>query len=241
MKKYKPSRGNSYTAGSCCSTNIVIKNKESKINLDSGDFCTCFGEDNLDKASTKWKEKLMPIEGIKFRSASQDMHPLEIYEEELIFPHPAASIRLNAEFFVMYSCTSKYFIFGDDDLNIYVIDPNNHKDRYFKIGENKRQKFSFPLERKVITVLRQVNNVNKKKFVADKFLEAKISPGLTLEIKEDLIKILLQHREAFSSDNKPLRASKGHEVENIINVGKIYPSLLIKTAYQASPRAREES
>ncbi|MBW0515046.1 hypothetical protein O181_054761 [Austropuccinia psidii MF-1] len=147
MQKTKPDRGKGYTAGSSCITNIVIKNKQAKIHLDSGSFCTCVEKDYLGMIYTDWQEKLIPIEGIKFSSASQDMHPLGILEAEMIFPHPAGSIRLKVEFVVMNNCTSQHFILGNDYLNIYGIDINNHQDRYFTIGENKMQKFSFTLEK----------------------------------------------------------------------------------------------
>ncbi|MBW0488088.1 hypothetical protein O181_027803 [Austropuccinia psidii MF-1] len=153
----------------------------------------------------------MPIEGIELSSASQDMHPLGIFEAEIIFPHPAGSIRIKVGFVVMNNCTSQDSILGNDYLNIYGIDINNNKDRYFTIGENKRQKISFPLEKKEITVIR----------------------------KEKLIEILFKYREAFASDNEPLGAIKGHEVNIILNVERPYPPLLKRPAYQASPRARE--
>ncbi|MBW0561841.1 hypothetical protein O181_101556 [Austropuccinia psidii MF-1] len=93
MKKTKPARGKVYTAGASCITNIVMNNREGKLHLDSGAFCTCVGKDYLDRIYTNWKENLMQIEGIKFRSPSQDMHPLGIFEAEMIFRHPAGSIR----------------------------------------------------------------------------------------------------------------------------------------------------
>ncbi|MBW0531124.1 hypothetical protein O181_070839 [Austropuccinia psidii MF-1] len=182
MQKAKPARGKGYTSGSSCITNIVINNREAKIHLDSGTFCTCAGKDYLEKISTNWKDKLMPIEGIKFSSASQNMHPLGIFEAEMIFPHPTGSIRLNV-LFVMNNCTSQHFILGNDYLNIYCIDINNHKDRYFTIGENKTQKFAFPPENREITVIRQVKNVNKESFASDQLIEAQIGPELTPEIK----------------------------------------------------------
>ncbi|MBW0593165.1 hypothetical protein O181_132880, partial [Austropuccinia psidii MF-1] len=168
------------------------------------------------------------------------MHPLGIFEAALIFPHPAGSIRLKVEIVVMNNCTSQHFILGNDYLNIYGIDINNHKDRYFTIGENKRQKFAFPLEKREITVIKQVKNVNKEKFVSSQLIEAQISPELTLEMKEELIEILFQYREAFASDNEPLGAIKGHEVDIMLNVERPYPPLLRRPAYPASPRAREE-
>ncbi|MBW0516339.1 hypothetical protein O181_056054 [Austropuccinia psidii MF-1] len=79
MQQTKPARGKGYTAGASCITNIVINNREAKLHLDSGSSCTCVGKDNLDRIYTNWKERSIPIEGIKFSSASQDMHPLGIF------------------------------------------------------------------------------------------------------------------------------------------------------------------
>ncbi|MBW0528486.1 hypothetical protein O181_068201 [Austropuccinia psidii MF-1] len=216
MQQTKPARGKGYTAGSSCITNIVISNKEAKIHLDSCDFCTCVGKDHLGMLCVNWKETLMPIKGIKFSSASQDMHSLGILEAEMIFPHPELSIRLKVEFFVMDNSTSQNFILGNDYLNIYGIDNNDNKDRYFTIGEDKRQKFALPLEKREINVIRQVKNVNKEIFVSDQLIKAQINPKLTLEMKEKLIKIVFQYREAFSSDNEPLGAIKGHEVDTFL-------------------------
>ncbi|MBW0549661.1 hypothetical protein O181_089376 [Austropuccinia psidii MF-1] len=92
MQKAKPARGKGYTAGSSCITNILINNREAKIHLDSGAFCTCVGKDYLDKIYTNWQDNLMPTEGIKFSSSSQNMHPLGIFEAEMIFPPPTGSI-----------------------------------------------------------------------------------------------------------------------------------------------------
>ncbi|MBW0525424.1 hypothetical protein O181_065139 [Austropuccinia psidii MF-1] len=206
MQKTKPARGKVYTSGSSCITHIVINKREAKIHLDSGSFCTCVGKDYLDKIHTNWQDKLMPIEGIKFSSASQNMHPLGIFEAEIIFPHPKGSIRLKVEFVVMNNCTSQHFIFVNDYLNIDGIDINNQKNRYLTIGENKRQKLSFPPEKGEITVIRKINNINKEEFVLYQLIEAQVSPESTPEMKEQLIEISFQYREAFASDNEPLGA-----------------------------------
>ncbi|MBW0563564.1 hypothetical protein O181_103279 [Austropuccinia psidii MF-1] len=58
-------------------------------------------------------------------------------------------------------------------------------------------------------------------------------------MKEELIEILFQYREAFASDDESLGAMKGHEVEIMLNVERPYPPLLRRPAYPASPRARE--
>ncbi|MBW0480875.1 hypothetical protein O181_020590 [Austropuccinia psidii MF-1] len=58
-------------------------------------------------------------------------------------------------------------------------------------------------------------------------------------MKEDLIEIVFQYREAFSIDIEPLGAIKGHGVEIMLNVERPYPPLLRRPAYPAIPRARE--
>ncbi|MBW0570075.1 hypothetical protein O181_109790 [Austropuccinia psidii MF-1] len=189
MNKTKHSSGKGYTAESSCITNIVRDNKEAKIHLDSGAFCFWVGKYYLDRTYTNWKEQLMPIEGIKFSSASQNMHTLGILKTEMIFPHPAGSFRLKVEFVIINNCTSQPFMLGNDYINIHGIDINNHKDRYHTIGENTRQKFASPLEKREITVIRQ------GKFVRDQFSEAKMSPELTLEMKEYLIRIFFYIEE----------------------------------------------
>ncbi|MBW0528539.1 hypothetical protein O181_068254 [Austropuccinia psidii MF-1] len=58
-------------------------------------------------------------------------------------------------------------------------------------------------------------------------------------MKEELIEILFQYREAFASGNEPLWAIKGHEVDIMLNLKRPYPALLRKPAYPDSSRARE--
>ncbi|MBW0506412.1 hypothetical protein O181_046127 [Austropuccinia psidii MF-1] len=58
-------------------------------------------------------------------------------------------------------------------------------------------------------------------------------------MKEELIEILFQYREAFSSDNESLGAIKGNEVDIMLNVERPYPPPLRRTAYPDIPRARE--
>ncbi|MBW0508802.1 hypothetical protein O181_048517 [Austropuccinia psidii MF-1] len=58
-------------------------------------------------------------------------------------------------------------------------------------------------------------------------------------MKEALIEISFQYREAFASDNEPLGAIKGHEVDIMLNVERPYHPLLRRPAYPASPRAIE--
>ncbi|MBW0579575.1 hypothetical protein O181_119290 [Austropuccinia psidii MF-1] len=142
------------------------------------------------------------------------MKPLGIIDLTLIFPHPSQCVRIKVELVVMENCTSSHFILGNDYLSIYGIDISNKKDRYFTIGDNKRQKLGFLTNKIQITVL-------------------------TVKIKEKLIDLLSRYKNAFPTDKEPLGAIIGNEVDIILNVDKPYPPLLRRPAYPASPRARE--
>ncbi|MBW0555015.1 hypothetical protein O181_094730 [Austropuccinia psidii MF-1] len=104
---------------------------------------------------------------------------------------------------------------------MYVIDLHNNKDRYFTIGDNKRQKFAFlPFKRQI--------TVNK------------VSPvNLDDNHENELSALLYDHKEAFASDKEPLGAIIGHEVEFTLNIERPYPPFSRKPAYQASPESRE--
>ncbi|MBW0529431.1 hypothetical protein O181_069146 [Austropuccinia psidii MF-1] len=56
---------------------------------------------------------------------------------------------------------------------------------------------------------------------------------------KNLLKFYFNTESPLLSDNEPLEAIKGHEVEIMLNVERPYPPLLRRLAYQASPRARE--
>ncbi|MBW0531795.1 hypothetical protein O181_071510 [Austropuccinia psidii MF-1] len=98
---------------------------------------------------------------------------------------------------------------------------HNNKDRYFTIGDNKWQKLSFlPFKRQI-----QVK---------------KVSPfSLYYQQENELSAILFDQKEAFASDEEPLGAIIGHEVDITLNIERPYPPLLRRPAYPASPKPRE--
>ncbi|MBW0554240.1 hypothetical protein O181_093955 [Austropuccinia psidii MF-1] len=53
--KNKPARGKGYTAGSSFITSILMNDIESKVNLDTGAFCTCVVKDHLQAILPGWK------------------------------------------------------------------------------------------------------------------------------------------------------------------------------------------
>ncbi|MBW0501537.1 hypothetical protein O181_041252 [Austropuccinia psidii MF-1] len=168
------------------------------------------------------------------------MKPLGIIDLTLIFPHLSQCIRLKVEFVVMDSCTTNYFILENNYLSIYGIDISNQKDRYFTIGDNKRQKVGFLNNKKQITVIKnEETSPEKDFFTAEQLREAEFNHELLEKMKEKLIDLLLKYKNVFATDNKPLGAIIGHELDIIRNVKKPYPPLLRRPAYPASPRARE--
>ncbi|MBW0580599.1 hypothetical protein O181_120314 [Austropuccinia psidii MF-1] len=218
----------------------MVGNQEAKANLDTGAYCTCVGKSYLKTIVPDWEEKLIPIQGVKFSSASESMKPLGIIDLTLIFPHPSQCIRLKVEFVVMDNCTSNHFILGNDYLSIYGIDIFNQQDRYFTIGDYKRQKFGFVNNKRQITV---VENEEKSPgmdfFITEQLKEAEFNHEVTVKLKEKLIDLLFKYKNAFESDKETLGAIIGHELDIILSLEKPYPPLLRRPAYPASPRAKE--
>ncbi|MBW0510673.1 hypothetical protein O181_050388 [Austropuccinia psidii MF-1] len=75
MFKTKPARGKGYTAGAACITSILMNGIEAKVNLDTGEFCTCVGKDYLQAILCGWKNHILPIEGVQSSSSSNNMYP----------------------------------------------------------------------------------------------------------------------------------------------------------------------
>ncbi|MBW0589879.1 hypothetical protein O181_129594 [Austropuccinia psidii MF-1] len=222
----KPNRGKGYTAGNSCITEVVIDNKPTEILLDPGAFCSCVGKSFLKTFVPDFEDQLLPIDGIKFNSASNPMKELGIFETNVRFPHINGNLRITVEF-VMENCSSTNFILGNDYLTMYGIDLLNNKDRYFTIGDNKHQKFAF-LPFKIQTTVNEVSPVNLElgKFKSEQLREAEINLHLTDKQEYELPSFLYDHKGAFASDKEPLGAITGHEVDIILNIERPYPPLL---------------
>ncbi|MBW0490284.1 hypothetical protein O181_029999 [Austropuccinia psidii MF-1] len=87
LYRTKPAKGMGYTAGKSSISIIIVGNQEAKVNLDTGAYCTCVGKSHLKTIVPDWEEKPIPIQGVKFSSASEIMNPLGIIDLTLIFPH----------------------------------------------------------------------------------------------------------------------------------------------------------
>ncbi|MBW0548393.1 hypothetical protein O181_088108 [Austropuccinia psidii MF-1] len=127
LMKTKPNRGKGYTAGNSCITEVVIDNKPTKRSLDLRAFFSCVGTSFLTNCVPNFEDQLLPIDGIKFNSASKPMKEWGIFETAVIFPHINGNLRMNVEFFVMENCSSAYFILGNGYLIMYGIDLHNKK------------------------------------------------------------------------------------------------------------------
>ncbi|MBW0562157.1 hypothetical protein O181_101872 [Austropuccinia psidii MF-1] len=140
----------------------------------------------------------------------------------------------------MENCTSNHFILGRDYLSIYGIDISSQKDRYFTIGDNKRQKFGFLNNTKQIKVIKNGEKyLEKELFISEQLKEAEFNQELTEKIKEKFIDLLFEYKNAFATDKEPLGAIIENELDIILNVANPYPPLLRRPAYPAGPRARE--
>ncbi|MBW0575665.1 hypothetical protein O181_115380 [Austropuccinia psidii MF-1] len=211
-----------YTAGKSSIGLVMVEKQEAKVNLDTQAYCNCVGKSYLESIEPDWEGKIITIQGVKFSSASESMKPLGIIDLALIFPHPSQCIRVEGEFLVMDNCTSNHFILGNDYLSIYGIDISNQKDRYFTIGENKRQKFGFLNNRNKITVIKKEERNPEKDFsIGDQLKEEEFNQELT----EKMIDLLFKYKNAFETDKEPLGAIIGHEVDIILNLEKLYPPL----------------
>ncbi|MBW0508280.1 hypothetical protein O181_047995 [Austropuccinia psidii MF-1] len=92
---------------------------------------------------------------------------------------------------------------------------------------------------KQISVVSSVKDTYKDKFVSNQLVEAQINPSLSPKMRNELINVLYTYNNAFASDNEPLGAIRGHEVDITLNIDRPYPPVLRRPAYPASPRARE--
>ncbi|MBW0519733.1 hypothetical protein O181_059448 [Austropuccinia psidii MF-1] len=92
---------------------------------------------------------------------------------------------------------------------------------------------------KQISLVSSKKDTYKEEIVTNQLFEAQINPSLSPKMRHELIDVLYTYNNAFASDNEPLGAIKGHEVDITLNIDRPYPPVLRRPAYPASPRARE--
>ncbi|MBW0539887.1 hypothetical protein O181_079602 [Austropuccinia psidii MF-1] len=92
---------------------------------------------------------------------------------------------------------------------------------------------------KQISMISSVEDTYKDEFVDNQLVEAQMNPSSSPKMRHNLIDLLDTYKNAFASDNEPLGAIEGHEVDITFNINRPYPPVLRRPAYPASPRARE--
>ncbi|MBW0539273.1 hypothetical protein O181_078988 [Austropuccinia psidii MF-1] len=240
LMQKKSNIGKGYTAGNSCIIEVVIDNKLTKLLLDPGAFFSCVGKSFLKTCVPNSEDQLLPIDGLKFNTASKPMKALGIFDTTVIFPHIKGNLRITVEFVVMENCSRAHFILGNDYLIMYCIDLHKNKDRYFTIGDNNWKKSTFlPFKRKITVNKVSPVNFELEKFKSEQLNEAEISLHLTDKQESELSALLYDHKEAFESDKEPLGEIVGHEVDIILNIERPYPPLLRRPAYPESSKSRE--
>ncbi|MBW0503938.1 hypothetical protein O181_043653 [Austropuccinia psidii MF-1] len=66
----KPEKGMGCTSGKSSISIVMVEKQEEKVTLDTGAYCTCVGKSYLDSIVPDWKQKLIPIQQVKFSSSS---------------------------------------------------------------------------------------------------------------------------------------------------------------------------
>ncbi|MBW0565813.1 hypothetical protein O181_105528 [Austropuccinia psidii MF-1] len=82
-------------------------------------------------------------------------------------------------------------------------------------------------------------DTHKEGFMANQLVEAQINPSLSPKMRNELIDVLYTYNNTLASDNEPIGAIKGHEVDITLNTDRQYPPVLRRPAYPTSPRARD--
>ncbi|MBW0548013.1 hypothetical protein O181_087728 [Austropuccinia psidii MF-1] len=127
----KPNRAKDYTAGSTCITEVVINNKPTKPLLDPGAFCSCVGKYFLKAYAPNFEDQLLPIDGMKFNSASNPIEALGIFEtthqksaflpfERKITVIKGAPVSLELERF-------KYEQLSEAEISLHLIDKQENE------------------------------------------------------------------------------------------------------------------
>ncbi|MBW0570868.1 hypothetical protein O181_110583 [Austropuccinia psidii MF-1] len=182
----KPAKGMRYTAGKSSISIVKVGNQEANLNSDTGAYCTCVGQNCLKAIVPDWEEKRIPIQGVKFSSASESMKPIGIIDLTFLFPHPSQCIRLKVEFVIMENYTSNHFILRNDYLSVYGIDISKQKDRYFTIADNKRQKFGvFNNKRQITVVKNEEKSPEMYFFITEQLKDVEFNHELTVKMKKN--------------------------------------------------------
>ncbi|MBW0588815.1 hypothetical protein O181_128530 [Austropuccinia psidii MF-1] len=92
---------------------------------------------------------------------------------------------------------------------------------------------------KQISVVSPNKDTYKEEFVTNQLCEEQINSENLSKMRQEIIDVLYTYKYAFASDNEPLGAIRGNEVDITLNIDRPYPPVLRRPAYPESPRARE--
>ncbi|MBW0470276.1 hypothetical protein O181_009991 [Austropuccinia psidii MF-1] len=106
---------------------------------------------------------------------------------------------------------------------MYGIDLHNNNNRYFTIGENKRQKFAFlPFKRQITVSKVSPVKLKSERFNSEQSNEAEISLHLTDKQQSEISVLSHDHKEAFASD----KAHLGEYLEIKLTLFQIFKHLI---------------
>ncbi|MBW0526708.1 hypothetical protein O181_066423 [Austropuccinia psidii MF-1] len=91
---------------------------------------------------------------------------------------------------------------------------------------------------KQISIVSSNKDTHKEEFLHNQLIEAQINPSLSPKIIHELVNVFYTYKNAFASDNEPLGAIKGHEVDITFNIDRPYPPVLRRPAYPEISGAR---
>ncbi|MBW0549337.1 hypothetical protein O181_089052 [Austropuccinia psidii MF-1] len=92
---------------------------------------------------------------------------------------------------------------------------------------------------KQISLVSFKKDTYKEEFVTNQLVQAQIDPSFSPKMRHKIIDVLYTYNNSFYSDNEPLGAIKGHEVDITITIDRPYPPVLRRPAYPANPGPRE--
>ena len=92
--KPTPDRGRGFTAGESRFVTVLFKRKPVRLLIDSGADCSIVSEQLLNDLYPDWEDHRLPINGVKFKSATSGLGAIGIIETDITFPDLKESVRI---------------------------------------------------------------------------------------------------------------------------------------------------
>ncbi|MBW0568418.1 hypothetical protein O181_108133 [Austropuccinia psidii MF-1] len=223
LMKTKPNRGKGYTAANFCITEVVIEKNPTKHLLDPGVFCSCVGKSFLKTCVPNFEDKLVPIDGIKFNSASNPMKELGIFEANILFPHLNRDLRITVEFFVMENCSTSeiFLLLYKRQIEVNKVSPVNLELEKLKSEQLREAQISLYLTDKQENELSSLLYDHKGEFASDKEpLGAIIGHEIDIILNIERPYPPLFRRPAYPASPKSREALETH-IKELLDLGVI--------------------